>query len=370
MTRKVPLVCASIVVAAIAMLAGALQSAPAAKPPDKSTEATRLNDLGAAYMNQQLFEKALKAFEQAAALDPKFLIAPMNQGIALLNLGRIDAARQLLEQAVKQDPGNPYAWYNLGMLEKNSANAQAAVDAFRRVTEIHSNDADTWYFLGASYAQNKQYPEAIDAFEHALKLNPLHASAEFGLSRAYQQSADLTHAREHLTRFQYVTQNKLGSPISLAYGEQGKYSLAEESPSGPVKVLPAIDVHFVDVTDKAGLKTKSSTAKDVASYAAPGACFLDYDNDGRIDIFLPDNGKEGGMSLYHNLGNGKFEDVTKKAGLDPGSHATNCTAGDYDNDGFADLAVTLNGRCASSPQREERDVQKCDGRCWNQDRKG
>ena len=344
MTRKVPLVCASIVVAAIAMLAGALQSAPAAKPPDKSTEATRLNDLGAAYMNQQLFEKALKAFEQAAALDPKFLIAPMNQGIALLNLGRIDAARQLLEQAVKQDPGNPYAWYNLGMLEKNSANAQAAVDAFRRVTEIHSNDADTWYFLGASYAQNKQYPEAINAFEHALKLNPLHASAEFGLSRAYQQSADLTHAREHLTRFQYVTQNKLGSPISLAYGEQGKYSLAEESPSGPVKVLPAIDVHFVDATDKAGLETKSSTAKDVASYAAPGACFLDYDNDGRIDIFLPDNGKEGGMSLYHNLGNGKFEDVTKKAGLDPGSHATNCTAGDYDNDGFVDLAVISSGR--------------------------
>jgi len=344
MTTKVPLVCASIVLTAIAMLASGLQSAPAGKLLDKSIEAARLNDLGAAYMNQQLFEKALKAFEQAAALDPKFPIASMNEGIALLNLGRIDPARQFLEQAVKQNPSNPYAWYNLGMLEKNSANAQAAVDAFRRVTGIEPNDADTWYFLGASYAQNKQYPEAIDAFQSALKLNPLHASAEFGLSRAYQQSADLTHAREHLTRFQYITQNKLGSPISLAYGEQGKYSLAEESPSGPVKVLPAIDVRFVDATDKAGLKTKSSTAKDVASYAGPGACFLDYDNDGRIDIFLPDNGKEGGMSLYHNLGNGKFEEVTKKAGLDPKSHATNCTAGDYDNDSFTDLAVTLNGR--------------------------
>jgi hypothetical protein len=286
-------------------------------------------------MNQQLFEKALKTLEQAAALDPGLQIAATNQGIALLNLGRVDAARQILEQAVKQNPGDAHAWYNLGLLEKNSGNSQAAIKAFRRVTTIDANDA-----------QNKQYAEAIDAFQTALKLNPLHASAEFGLSRGYQQSADLAHAREHLTRFQYITQKKLGSPISLAYGEQGKYSLAEESPAAPAKVPPAIDVRFVETTRQAGLLTGSSgtSEKDIAPQFGPGACFLDYDNDGRIDIFLPDNGREGGMSLYHNLGNGKFEDVTKKAGLDSTLHAIGCTAGDYDNDGATDLAVILNGR--------------------------
>jgi len=346
MTKTISLVCAGVVLATIAIVASAPPRAPAASQPDKSAEAARLNNLGAAYMNQQLFEKALTAFEQAAALDPNFQIARTNQGIALLNLGRIDAARKFLEQAVKQNPSDSHAWYNLAMLEKNSANSQAAVDAFRRVTEIDANDADTWYFLGASYAQNKQYPEALDAFQHALKLNPLHASAEFGLSRAYQQSADLTHAREHLTRFQYITQSKLGSPISLAYGEQGKYSVAEESPETVQKVPPQIPVRFVDATEQAGLLTKPSSAvgKDLASYLGPGACFLDYDNDGRPDMFLPDNGKEGGMSLYHNLGNSKFEDVTKRAGLDPMLHAIGCTAGDYDNDGFTDLAVSFNGR--------------------------
>jgi tetratricopeptide (TPR) repeat protein len=345
MTKTIPLVCAGVVLATIAIFAATPRSGSTAKA-DNASEAARLNNLGVAYMNQQLFEKGLKEFEQAAALDPKFQIAQMNQGIALLNMGRVDAARQFLEQTVKQNPSDPHAWSNLGMMEKNSANAQAAVDAFRRVTEIDPNDADTWYFLGASYAQNKQYPEAIEAFQRALKLNPLHASAEFGLSRAYQQSADLAHAREHLTRFQYITQNKLGSPISLAYGEQGKYSLAEESPELVQKVPPQIPVRFVDVTESAGLHTKSSPAqaKGLASYLGPGACFLDYDNDGRIDIFLPDNGKEGGMSLYHNLGNSKFEDVTKKAGLDPTLHAIGCTAGDYDNDGYTDFAVSLPDR--------------------------
>ena len=344
MIKTVFLACVGVVLITLAISAASPQNTR--EKLDNASQAARLNNLGAAYMNQQLFEKALKAFEEAAALDPKFQITTMNQGIALLNLGRVDVARTILAQAVKQNPRDPHAWYNVGMLEKNSANSAAAAEAFRHVTEIDPDDADTWYFLGASYAQDKQYPEAIDAFQHALKLNPLHASAEFGLSRAYQQSADLGHAREHLTRFQYITQNKLGSPISLAYGEQGKYSLAEESPVMAQKVPPQIPVGFVDVTKQAGLRTTSSATlgKDLASYLGPGACFLDYDNDGRPDIFLPDDGKEGGMSLYRNLGNGKFEDVTKEAGLDAALHAIGCTAGDYDNDDFADLAVSLNGR--------------------------
>jgi tetratricopeptide (TPR) repeat protein len=342
MTKTIPLVCAGVVLATIAIFAAVPQNASPTKP-DNSAEAARLNNLGVAYMNQQLFEKALKMFEQAAMLDPNFKVAPMNEGVALLNLGRIDAARQFLEQAVKQNRDDPHAWYNLGMLEKNSANSRAAVDAFRRVTELDPNDADTWYFLGASYAQNKQYPEAIDAFQHALKLNPLHASAEFGLSRAYQQSADLARAREHLTRFQYITQNKLGSPISLAYGEQGKYSLAEESPEMVQKVPPQIPVTFVDMTSSAGLVSKPAgqQAGLINPLPGPGACFIDYDNDGHIDLFLTDNGPRGGMVLWHNLGSGRFEDATKKAGLDPTIRGTACAVGDYDGDGFPDIATTF-----------------------------
>jgi len=311
-------------------------------PPNQVTEAARLNNLGVAYMNQQLFEKGLKNFQDARKLDPNLAMARVNEGIACLNMGRLDEARRLLQQAVQEDPSDGHAWYNLGLLSKNAGETQAAVEAFRHVLAINANDPDAWYFLGTAYAGNKQYPEAIDAFEHALQLNPLHASAEFGLSRAYQQSGDLAHAREHLTRFEYVTQNKLGSPISLAYGEQGKYSLAEESPAAPQKVPPEINVRFVDVTAKAGLVSWSGPeAIERLPQFGTGACFLDFDQDGNIDIFLADDGTHNGMSLYRNLGNGRFEDVTRKAGLDPGVHATSCTAGDYDNDGFPDLAVAL-----------------------------
>jgi tetratricopeptide (TPR) repeat protein len=304
-------------------------------------EAARLNNLGVAYMNQQLFEKGLSFFQQAAEADPKLAIARLNVGIAYLNQQKVDEAKAALQDALKQDPKSPNAWYGLGMLAKNTGDAPAAIDAFKRVIEIDANDADTWYFLGTAYVQAKQFPQAIEAFQHALQLNPLHASAEFGLSRAYQQSGDTDHAREYLKKFQYITQNKLGTPMSLAYGEQGQYSRAVESPSAVLKAPAPIKVQFVDVTAEAGIATKSGAA---SSGLGAGACFLDYDSDGRPDIFVVDGGPEGGLGLYHNLGDGKFEDVTKKAGLNPRLHGNACTAGDYDNDGFTDLAVGLDGQ--------------------------
>jgi tetratricopeptide (TPR) repeat protein len=322
-----------------------------AKASDRSAdskaagEAARQNNLGVAYMNQQLFEKALKNFEAAIAADPKSSLGRLNRAIALLNLQRVDEAKALLDAAVLENPKNPTAWYNLGLLYKNSGDVEKAVDAFRHVTEIDANDADTWYFLGSAHLQARQFPEAIASFEHAIKLNPTHASAWFGLSRAFQQSGDTVKAREHLVRFQQITSTKVGTAMSLAYGEQGKYSKVVESASVAEHVPDAIAVKFVAFTEQAGLVSHpAGDASDIGSFLGSGACFLDYDGDGKMDLFLADAGPAGGMSLYHNLGNGKFADVTKQAGLDPALHGIGCTAGDYDNDGLVDLAVSMKDR--------------------------
>jgi tetratricopeptide (TPR) repeat protein len=336
MTSRISVAVVGMLAAAFCLFATAPQTASKANP----IEAARLNNLGAAYMNQQLFEKGLKAFQQAAELAPALTMARLNEGIALLNMQKIDDAKIALEGALRQDPKNPNAWYNLGLLAKNGGEAKAAIEAFQHVVDLDPNDADTWYFLGTAYVQAKEFPQAIDALQHALKLNPLHASAEFGLSRAYQQSGDIDHAREHLKKFQYITQSKIGAPMSLAYGEQGNYSRAVESPSAVLKAPAQINVRFADVTREAGLISKS--VSDPTNAAEAGACFLDYDNDGKIDLFLSDNGAQGGVSLYHNLGNGKFEDVTGQAGLSPTMRGGGCTTGDYDNDGFTDIAVTVN----------------------------
>ena len=99
MTPRISIAVAGALLAAFGLFPSPPQS-PAKGDP---VEAARLNNLGAAYMNQQLFEKGLKSFRQAAELDPTLTMARLNEGIALLNMQKIDEARVALEDTLKQD---------------------------------------------------------------------------------------------------------------------------------------------------------------------------------------------------------------------------------------------------------------------------
>jgi enediyne biosynthesis protein E4 len=83
-----------------------------------------------------------------------------------------------------------------------------------------------------------------------------------------------------------------------------------------------------------------------------GVALFDYDNDGRIDVYLVDsltvdtaNDPQAARSaLYHNLGHGRFEDVTDKAGVGHPGWGMGVCAADVDGDGYEDLYVTGLGR--------------------------
>src|SRR5579871_5511447 len=81
-----------------------------------------------------------------------------------------------------------------------------------------------------------------------------------------------------------------------------------------------------------------------------GCAFIDYDNDGWLDIFLLcgtrlEGAPEGATNrLYHNNRDGTFSDVTEKAGLKRSGWASAVCVGDYNNDGFEDLFITYWGQ--------------------------
>jgi hypothetical protein len=89
---------------------------------------------------------------------------------------------------------------------------------------------------------------------------------------------------------------------------------------------------FVDIAAAAGVAGPKRTKEEGGVGCAVG----DYDNDGRLDIFVPNYGHN---QLYRNNGNGTFTDVAAKVGVGVENHAVGSDWGDYDNDGDLDLSV-------------------------------
>jgi len=95
----------------------------------------------------------------------------------------------------------------------------------------------------------------------------------------------------------------------------------------------------------------SSPDKYLAEIMGSGGLFFDFDDDGWIDVFLVDGGSKADPAtaatarhrLFRNRGDGSFEDVTAASGIAHAGYGMGACAGDYDNDGRTDLYITNDG---------------------------
>jgi len=148
--------------------------------------------------------------------------------------------------------------------------------------------------------------------------------------------------------------------LGLVLGQSlGQSRHASKSSPHSLEPAAAVPGKFVDITEKAGIHFQQQASKTSRKYLletmGSGVAVFDYDNDGRLDIFLANgahiddpmpkgaipqkDGPKYWNRLYHQKPDGTFEDVTVKAGLQGIGYSTGVAVGDYDNDGYDDLFV-------------------------------
>jgi hypothetical protein len=142
-------------------------------------------------------------------------------------------------------------------------------------------------------------------------------------------------------------------PLLVTLALAGGAARAQAPLAPPAGKLPT----FTDVLPDSGITWKRSFGdhhlSNIVEGTGSGVCVLDYDGDGKLDLYFPQGRWEKtvsdnrgrdlidqlGNALYRGLGGFRFEDVTEKAGVAGRGFAFGCSAADYDEDGDEDLLV-------------------------------
>jgi Flp pilus assembly protein TadD len=320
---------------------------------EKREDAYRANNIGVAQLEQFNHKDAAESFRRALTFDPNLKIAQINLAIALFNVPDYENALKEAEKARKIAPEAPQPVYILGLIARIQNRNEEAVEAFQRILEIDPRDVGANVNLGQIYMQQRNYEEAVKVLRSAIEAEPYNSTALYNLATALLRNNAREEGQVLMTRFQELRQSGAATNIGLNYLEQGRYAEAVASTGAENELVEKEAPKIVFQNASAGLPVsrlpdpnlKNSSTKKFGYLPQRGAALFDFDADGDLDIALIANDTPM-MRLYRN-DKGRFTNVTRASGdlAKPfDALGLGVVAGDYDNDGAADLLVFGSGQ--------------------------
>jgi tetratricopeptide (TPR) repeat protein len=330
MASRAPAFAAAVlVIAAVTVFSG---QAPSGNDRES---AYRANNVGVAHLEQFDYDGAAQSFRKSLELHPSLHIARLNLGIAFFYGGHPAEAAAEARAAAERLPNLPQAHYVLGLIARGDDNLEAATTAFERVLTIDPTDAGAKVNLGQIALQQRQYDRALPLFRDALAAEPYNVTAAYSIALALTRAGKAEEGRKAMQQFESLRDSAYGVTYAQTYLAQGRYAEAIASTGAEPELVNAAppDVTFSDAT---GTMLPAQGTERRIPYGR--VTLFDADGDGDLDIFTI--GGTGDRFLRNQRG--VFSDETERAGLARTSSSTldsgiGAIAGDYDNDGRADL---------------------------------
>lgn len=123
------------------------------------------------FRNKQ-FEEALKAYDEALAVDPHHHQSLFNKAVLLQMLGRVNEALDCYEKAIKANPNDAELWGNRGIALRSLGRTEEAIESYYKGLGINPGDSALWSNLGIALRSMGRVKEAIEAYDKALEINP------------------------------------------------------------------------------------------------------------------------------------------------------------------------------------------------------
>ena len=291
----------------------------AAQPPGAVEERLwRHRNLGKAfYENPTTHLEAVEEFRRALELAPGSFRERLNYGLALLRAGSVKEGIAELEKAQKQDPSLPHTWFNLGIAYKREGRYPAAIEQFERMVRLAPDEPVSHYNLGLLYNLTGQEERAPKEFRVAAGLDANLVAPRFQIYNAHRLGGREAEAASALAEFQRVKEAQKAADES----EDMEWSYYAEVYE-PRQAEPLAE-------DGAPLKFQARRLSGGADAASAGLLVLAADGDARPDLLA---WSRKGVFLYKR-------GTELLAGQPWPAGVISVAAGDYDNDGLADLCL-------------------------------
>jgi len=143
------------------------------------------NNLGLAYKEKGMFDKAIEEYEKVLDIDSGYVDAHNNLGIVYMKRGKLNDAERKFRKILEIDPEYYKAYHNLGIIYAQKGWFDKAIPNFKKSLQINSHYAETYNNLGLVYGSRNKYREAVSAFKKAAILKPKNGEIRYNLGITY-----------------------------------------------------------------------------------------------------------------------------------------------------------------------------------------
>jgi tetratricopeptide (TPR) repeat protein len=161
----------------------------------------RWNNLGIAYLDQQQYADAVRAFSEVVKLRPDYPDAYTNIALTEIQWEKYDSARASIQRALALSPNNARALYYLALLQRRAGDYDAETANLKKVVEQFPQSRDARRDLGLALYRQHDYPAAREQFEAVQQIDPDDLTAHYNLSIIYRRLEMDQKAAEEQAQF-------------------------------------------------------------------------------------------------------------------------------------------------------------------------